>query len=1209
MDSQSPAIFNGDSILHVAVRQGWIEDVRDILFQQHLDVNILNYKHETPLHLACSQSASAIVQLLIAFGADPYIRDSNDKTAYGRSSFNIDTLMNKLLCRHGLWINGPAQTDNDSPIHTAVRLGILDDVQSMIEEQIVDINDINASHETPLHLACALGHKHIVHILISNGADMYKRDCYNNAPIYRAVSQGHVDILDCLIIDYACDPKIKGYQDRTLLHFACGIGNVNLVNILIHKYGISPMATDAINQTPLHIAASHGQEEVLSLLITKYNSPVDCRSNYKFSPLHLACYGGHVSVVKTLVLEYKADLNALDKDRDTPFLKAALGGSIILVQMMIANFNQDINTKDYQNSTPLCKAALGGCTNIVQMLINEFGCSPLVKGFEGRSLIHYACNGGMTVLAMTLITDFNLDPLSVDDRGNTPLHIACWSGHKELARLLITKYNCPVDVKNNINETPLHKACSCGHPSVVRVLVSEFKANLMALDHENNTPVNKAALGGHASIIQMLITEFGYDPQLKGFEGRSLLHQACSKGNVLTAKMLIKEFPSLIHFTDNYGDSPLHLSSLYEQVESVRLLLFEYHAPVFVRDKAGKTALDLTWNVSIKKIFKEYMSSEHKGIQREYEKLQTLSSQKYSGHQIITRVFVLGHPGSGKSTLVESLKRKGVISSFFLVPENDVPPHTAGIVPSFYQSKEAGRLLYYDFAGDGEYYSSHAAILEMVSHSTIGTNVYLIVANLRKDGMTLCNEIGYWLSFISYHMKVMDNQHRLKVVVVLSHSDCLSLADSTNKLDGIKQYLQNQKDHCNIQKMDIVNVLSSNCRRPRSAQVIEDTLQQISVGTPPYSISFETSLLHGMLQKDFGNVVACKFQDLLNHIEDTCICPPVVADTLYPLVKELHDIGVLMMIGRSEDKFEDYLLLLNLSSLTNEVHEMLFSESAIQKLNFSVNPHYSNMGILPERYLTRILPKYITKECLIQLQYCQEFNHAEVGLNYLVTPDDTLNDHLLYFPALCKLESEQSSWPTDPKLTFSIGWYTKCIGKFDYFPARYLHVLLLRLAFAFALPIADCNIIESNEVTAHNRRCTLWKNGIRWLMEEGVECIFEIINDNKGIVVITKSEEHSEEWVNILGQIIAKVMQAKEEFCRTVSLQHFLLNSDCSSSFKDHSKLFAISDVERVIREEKKKVVSVSGHTFLDLSPTLNEFINQWTNPGNFHVWLSNMRI
>ena len=514
--------------------------------------------------------------------------------------------------------------------------------------------------------------------------------------------------------------------------------------------------------------------------------------------------------------------------------------------------------------------------------------------------------------------------------------------------------------------------------------------------------------------------------------------------------------------------------------------------------------------------------------------------------------------------------------------EADVPLHTAGIVPSIHQSKEAGRLLYYDFAGDKEYYSSHAAILEMVSHSTIGTNVYFIVTDLRKDGITICNEIGYWLSFISFHGKVMDSQ--LKVVIILSHLDCMTPADSINTVESIRQYLYTHERQSSRIVYKIFEVISSNCRIPRSSKSIENIIQRVSKDTPPYSISYETTLLHGLLEKDFSNVIACKFQDILSSIKDTDICLPAIADALYPLVKELHDIGLLMMIGRKEDRLEDHLILLDLSSLTHEVHQKLFSDSARQRFSSSISPFHTNMGILPESCLTSVLPEHITKECLIQLQYCQEFSHTEVGLNYLVTPDDALSDNLLYFPALCELESERSNWQTDPKLTLSIGWYTKCTGKFDYFPARYLHVVLLRLAFSFALPIANSNTTESSEISAHNRRCTMWKNGIRWLMEEGVECIFEIVNDNKGIVVITKSEEYSKEWATILSKIIETAMQAKAEFCDPVSLQHFLLTSSDTSSFVYEDKLYAINDVERVIRVGKKKVVSINGQAFLDSS-------------------------
>ena len=253
------------------------------------------------------------------------------------------------------------------------------------------------------------------------------------------------------------------------------------------------------------------------------------------------------------------------------------------------------------------------------------------------------------------------------------------------------------------------------------------------------------------------------------------------------------------------------------------------------------------------------------------------------------------------------------------------------------------------------------------------------------------------------------------------------------------------------------------------------------------------------------------------------------------------------------------------------------------------------MGILPDNYLASILPEHITKECLIQLQYCQEFSHDEVELDCTVISDNASDCNLLYFPALCEAlcnpDSKKSSSepPVDPKFTFSIGWYAECTEKFDYFPARFLHVLLLRLAYAFARRSVNCNLAKSNEeMLTYNRRCAMWKNGICWRMEEGgVKCIVEVVNDSKGIAVITKSKDNSEEWAAVLGKIIDKVKQAKTEFCNAVSLHQFILKSesdDPSSCYSDLENLFDIGDVERVIRQGKKEVVSIGGNNSLDSS-------------------------
>ena len=175
---------DGDSRLHVAVKQSQLEDIRRILESHNVDA--LNIKDETPLNVACVLRKNAIIELLVVFGANTFI--NNLDTYY----FGIKDLLNKLLFHNDHWLKGPTLISGDTPLHIlSVRLGTLEDIQKMLdqEHEVVIINHVNSSHETALHLSYALGHKHIVHMLMSRGADMYLRDCYNNVPIHRAASQ------------------------------------------------------------------------------------------------------------------------------------------------------------------------------------------------------------------------------------------------------------------------------------------------------------------------------------------------------------------------------------------------------------------------------------------------------------------------------------------------------------------------------------------------------------------------------------------------------------------------------------------------------------------------------------------------------------------------------------------------------------------------------------------------------------------------------------------------------------------------------------------------------------------------------------------------------------------------------------------------------------------------------------------------------------
>jgi ankyrin repeat protein/GTPase SAR1 family protein len=1179
----------GNTILHTAAQHGKCEIAEFLIFnyRNQFPIDYRNCRGLTALHHACIYGHARIAKLI----ASKALGDKDVKAL-------VDDCGNTLL-------------------HIAAQHGRYESTKLLFAHYShqCPVDHRNSQGQTALHCACIGGHTMVAKFLVANKADITVRDEDDDTPLKKAFLKRQIYTLFALF-----DSKLQTIDHKLLLQ-VCERGSINLIDVLLSDFHLDPsLVLDDQGNKAIHIAALQGHKQVVTLLVKKYNCPIDVKNEVKQTPLHMACSRGHLDVSKVLISECMLDgdkrfNNALDKNNNTPLDLLIKKGDATGVHIL-SHYGCKPNVRGVESKPLLHQLAAGGFTTMLQELISWFNYDPACLDEDGNTILHIAAQHGQYEIAEFVITwnQFPIDHRNcrgltalhcacmcchtrivvliankalgdknekafVDDCGNTLLHIAAQHGRYEIAKLLLADYGnqCPIDYRNSQGQTALHCACIGGHTRVAKFLVA-IKADITIRDENGDTPFKKAFLKGHEhtlfelfdsnlDTIEHNILLQVCERRFLGFKERSLLHHALAKGHTSTAKTLIEDFHLSLHCVDEDGNAPLHLSSLFGQTHSVRFLLYEYHAPVYIRNKAGKIALDLAVKDSTKKVIREYVKSEYKRIQREYDKLRAKSLQKYSGQQIITRVFVLGNPGSGKSTLVESLKRKGF---FYLlnVPEADVPLHTAGIIPSASQSS-AGRVLYYDFAGDQEYYSSHAAILEMVSRSTVGSNVFLIVADLTKDDAILQDEIGYWLSFISYHGKALDSQCKLKVIVVLSHLDRLDVAEFDNKVDSARQCLQTHINQYNEVKFD-VEIVSLNCRSPRSSKSIENILQQISKDTPPCSISYEASLLHGILEKDFGNVVACKFQRLLSNIEEIGIYLPSSADALHPIVRELHDIGLLMLIGRNEDELENYLLLLNPSSLTNEVHEKLFSSSAVKKLESSIGPHYANMGILPENYIASILPEHITKECLVQLQYCQEFNHAEVGLDYSVTSDDASDNNLLYFPALCKLDSKKSGWSNDPKFTFSIGWYAECTEKFDYFPARFLHVLLLRLAYAFALPIVNRNSTNSsNEVSAYSRRCTMWKNGIHWRMEEGVEYIVEIVNDNKGIVVITKYKENSEKWASVLGKIIDKAMQAKAEFCNAVSLNHFVLKSksDDTSSYSDPKNLFCIHDIERVIRQ------------------------------------------
>ncbi len=1035
--------------------------------------------------------------------------------------------------------------------------------------------------------------------------------------LHYACEGGHIELIDKLVLEYGLDPADRDNDGNTPLHIAAMKGHVEAVRHLISKHSADVDCTNNYNTTPLMLAVLNGHVHVLDALVKEFNSNCHVRNSNGRTLLHYACDSGHIELIDKLVLEYGLDPADRDNDGNTPLHIAAMKGHVEAVRHLISKHSADVDCTNNYNATPLMLAVLNGHVHVLDALVKEFNSSCHVRNSNGRTLLHYACHGGHIELIDKLVIEYGLDLGDKDNEGNTPLHYAAMKGHVEAVRHLISKHKVVFNINNNKNSTPLCLAVENRHENVIHAMIKECNCSPHVIGYNGETLLHYACQNGHVELLNKLVVEYKVDPSIRDNDGNTPLHILCRTRHTEEEKlrtMLCEHRYWTVFQVNNNGNTPLHTATLYEQAYCARLLLQKYNAPLFVRNKDGKTALDLAKaqrSHEIVTIFKNYNSE----IQSTYQQLDKLAKQEFGGEKHLTRIFVVGHPGAGKSTLVETIKKEGLISYF---STSTVAPHTAGIVPSTYDSSAYGRMILYDFAGDSEYYSSHAAIMESINTSK-GSNIYLIVCDLSKGEEAAATKYSYWLSFLSYNIKQFSNT---VILPVGSHADVIkktSIEQSLSVLDSISQKF------CSSSKIDDFHIEQSvalDCRK-RGAVVndIKELTKRFSKLVSPIGLSPETSTLLGLLKKDFEHVPACKVSLLISHIEETGIPLPLNSSSLYTLIRELHDLGLLMVIEREGDSIENHIIILKISTFTSDVHNKLFSKSAKADLTKHIDQLKLSVGIIPESLLERVLPEYITKESLLKLQYCQEIENLYVEEDHTLsqltsgpvpTESATKEKSHLFFPALCDLKLEEIQWPKSEGDKITLGWYAKCDGdRFDFFPTRFLHVLIVHLSHNFALKqslptrhrlstTASDSLIA--EVHAANPRCRVWSTGLHWLMKNGVEVFVDMPKDadSKELIVLARSDiKNQVECSNTLQLVIQKVVEAKVEFCASIVPTVYLLDP---SNLKDepftnarNAPKYALRDIEEALAEGTERVMDKEGRCF-------STPIKDWISPTRWSI-------
>ena len=981
--------------------------------------------------------------------------------------------------------------------------------------------------------------------------------------LHWACYHGWIDIVMKLIHEYQFDLRCRDNDDNTLLHFACSQkGNLHIVQYLINKCRCDPMSKNRLDDTPIHEACSCGDIEMVRFLINKCQCDPTSKNKLDDTPLHEACKCGDIETVRYLIGECRCDPMSESKNANTPLHEACKHGDIEMVRYLIGECGCDPMSESRNGNTPLHEACKHGDIEIVRYLIGECRCDPMSESKNGNTPLHFACSQkGNLLIIQHLINKCRCNPMKKNTSDDTPLHEACRCGDIEMVRYLICECRCDPMSKSKSGNTPLHIACRDRHIEMVRYLISECRCEVMSRNNGGDTPLHVACSYGHIEMVRYLIAECQCDPMCKNNNDNTLLHITCTNRDIKMVRCLISEFQCDPMCKNIGGDTPLHVACRMRQnIEMVRYLISECHCDLMIKNNTDNTPLHLACYVGHSIDVIEYILSTGKidplaknifgktPLQMVGESKREKVKQSFATFGKIeisypvnsyVNVVLLGNPGAGKSTLAQVIIQRA--SSVFASIRGlfqyvkGVELHTAGIIPSKLEHRELGNVILHDLAGQPEYYSSHIAVLENLLHGSAA--VFIIVVSLFDK--EVYKHLQQWLTIVENECQKALRQ--CYVITVASHIDEV---DQSNLPIIYRQLAEISSSRLSQQCIVNCGLVHLDCRKLVGGKLSSFTATLSSAcqyirSTNTREMSLYCHMLYALLEEKKESVYTLdQLMAILRKSDEYCL--PNNAEEIIELLSSLHTTGLIVFLKNNHTPGNSWVVARKRVLLT-EVNGVLFAPD-----NFKEHRDIaSNTGIISLSSLSQLFPQYSSDMLVVFLQYmelCQEISPDFLTFTNLMIKEEESSDEtekrLLFFPALMR-DSER------PKLireTFQFGWCLQCSNPHQFFVPRFLHVLLLHLAYYYALPIIAHS--QSSIPNLH-RLCDIWKNGIHWLDTDGVETAVELVDNSQCVVLLMSCKQDLEHnMIEHRREIITEIISLQKRVCRSLEVEEFVIDPD-----------------------------------------------------------------
>ena len=175
-----------------------------------------------------------------------------------------------------------------------------------------------------------------------------------------------------------------------------------------------------------------------------------------------------------------------------------------------------------------------------------------------------------------------------------------------------------------------------------------------------------------------------------------------------------------------------------------------------------------------------------------------------------------------------------------------------------------------------------------------------------------------------------------------------------------------------------------------------------------------------------------------------------------------------------------------------------------------------------------------------------------IDLNRKQLEDSKTEEKYLFIPALIS-----SPRPCGMSGTIQFGWCLQCSNPHQFFLPRFFHVLLLHLAYQYALPKKANN--------PHNRRCTVWTNGILWSDDDGVQTLVEIVDNSQCVLLLMSCvPEFQHNMIKLRKDVIKDILSHQNITCPRLELQEFIIDPSQLDYPLDKPSSLTLYDIEHI---------------------------------------------